>query len=176
MWESYLAKTRILILGRAAGSLFRYIQDFHGKEIDVIESGSSPSSCNDFALLITEESETAASFNPNILLNTLKAEEDMLLNTIVAGGVYIFPETAEKTIDLETSSVYSRRIAYAAGVYTFAAGTTSLETEMGPVPLLISNPELLDHLEGVRLLCQQTGIMEEAFYEALMNYSETALS
>ncbi len=174
MWSSYSHKTRILVLGHDAGSLFRYIQDFHGKGIDVIAPASGPSCTNDFALLVTDSIEAATSFSPNIVLNTLGSEKD-ITNSIVAGGVYIYPEDEEQSPERIEPTVYCRRIPFQRSKYTLTEGKTVLETELGLLPLSFNATAVLNNLEGVRILCQQTGMMEEAFYEALLNYSDAAV-
>lgn len=168
MCEGYRDKTRILILGAVAGKLYRHILDFSGSEIDLVTPASSPSSSNDFALLISDEAESAAAFSPNIVLHTLAQSGDKVLEHLVAGGIYIFPENSE-TVD-EPGAVFLRRIPYPVSSYNVAHASAVVTTELGPLPVSVNDTSLLDHLEGVRILCQHTGIMEEVFYEALMNY------
>ena len=42
---------------------------------------------------------------------------------------------------------------------------TSVETEMGQIPLKIFGKHNLLNLEGARLICNQLGILDEDFYE-----------
>ncbi|QFG53706.1 hypothetical protein [Chryseobacterium sp.] len=170
MWEDYKDKTRILILGKGAGTLYTYILNFLGREMDLITPESAPTSSNDFALLISDDPESASGYSPNIVLQTLPQPVNTVLDHLVAGGIYIFPEAVETPDKTEAPAVYCRQIPYPASSYTLAQGSAVVTTDLGPLPVAVSDPSVLDHLEGVRILCQHTGIMEEAFYEALMNY------
>ncbi len=170
MWEDYRDKTRILILGTGAGTLYTYILDFLGREMDLITAASAPSSSNDFALLISDNPDSASGFSPNIVLNTLTQPGNAVLSHLVAGGIYIFPEGTESNDETEVPAVFCRRIPYPASSYALTESSAVVTTDLGPLPVSVNDPSLLDHLEGVRILCQHTGIMEEEFYEALMNY------
>jgi UDP-N-acetylmuramate: L-alanyl-gamma-D-glutamyl-meso-diaminopimelate ligase len=39
---------------------------------------------------------------------------------------------------------------------------------LGEIPLKNSDLEVINHMEGARYICQQLGILEENFYEALL--------
>ena len=55
--------------------------------------------------------------------------------------------------------------------YETKNGKTSVETEMGQIPLKIFGKHNLLNLEGARLICNQLGILDEDFYEAIMSFS-----
>ena len=45
-----------------------------------------------------------------------------------------------------------------------------ISTEMGEIPLASGDANLVKNINGIKLLCQQFGIMEEDFYEAMMSF------
>src|SRR5690606_30515719 len=54
--------------------------------------------------------------------------------------------------------------------FTIENGVTFLQTEEGPVPLEIFGKHNLSNLEGARLICNQLGIMDDDFYEAIQSF------
>ena len=45
-----------------------------------------------------------------------------------------------------------------------------LTTALGEIPLISTDESLIKNLDGIQLLCQQFGVMEEEFYEPVMNF------
>ena len=66
---------------------------------------------------------------------------------------------------------YFRKMPYKTPNYETKNGKTSVETEMGQIPLKIFGKHNLLNLEGARLICNQLGILDENFYEAMMSFS-----
>lgn len=125
-------------------------------------------------------------YQPNIALlsgiawdhiNVFKTFEDYLeqfrkfLATITPGGVLVYnEEDAEVVKIVEQAENYFRKIPYKTPEYEIREGKAYLKTEMGDVPLAVFGGHNLLNMEGARLLCQQLGIMDEEFYEAMMSF------
>ena len=46
-----------------------------------------------------------------------------------------------------------------------------LQTEMGLIPINSSDENLVKNLEGIKLLSQQFGVLNEEFYEPVMGFN-----
>ncbi|AYO57211.1 hypothetical protein CO230_03150 [Chryseobacterium sp. 6424] len=143
---------------------------FHGKEA-FFTSGypAETDSRSDFLVLQTSELKLAADFKPNIVLLTSEVSEDELYTVaqnITPGGVFIFPENLLE--QAENIQNFFRRMPYSPMKTNVVNGEVSVITAMGDLPLKLQHPDSVLHLQGMQLLAQQFGIMEEAFYEALL--------
>lgn len=174
MDQHFLEKTRVVIAGNQnktlSTKLFLFVLDFVGKEIDYVTSFSSQINGNDFVLFEAEDSELLR-YQPNITLinriNDIQLYENYL-KTITAGGIVIYDETDLNLANqVEASENYFRKIAYQMPPFENTANTIILQTDLGDIPIKISENHL-NFIEGVKQLSQQLGVMEEEFYEALM--------
>lgn len=125
-------------------------------------------------------------YQPNIALisgiawdhiNVFKTFEDyqhqfhLFIESIVSGGVLVYNEEDKNVTHLvDQSSNYYRKIPYQTPKYKIVSGQVYLETDWGEVPLLIFGTHNLLNLEGAKQICQQLGVMEEEFYEAIMTF------
>lgn len=125
-------------------------------------------------------------YQPNIALisgiawdhiNVFKTFDDYVeqfrkfVSTITPGGVLVYnEEDAEVVKVVESAENYFRKIPYKTPNYTIKNGTVSLNTEMGEIPLFVFGAHNLLNMEGARLICQQLGVMDEDFYEAIMSF------
>ncbi len=174
MDQHFLDKTRVVITGNQnktiATKLLLFVLEFVGKEIDYITSFSRRISGNDFVLFEAEDSELL-DLHPNItLINPISNNQlyESYLKTITAGGIVIYDETDLNLANLvEASENYFRKIAYQMPPFENTANTIILQTDLGDIPIKISENQL-NFIEGVKQLSQQLGVMEEEFYEALM--------
>ena len=92
----------------------------------------------------------------------------LLLKNITAGGVLIYSEKIRETVDLAEN--YFRRLPFCDVEIKNQADKIVIKTEMGNIPLLSGDENFVKNINGIQLLCQQFGVMEEDFYEALMSF------
>lgn len=125
-------------------------------------------------------------YQPNIALmsgiawdhiNVFKTFDDYIdqfrkfVASITPGGVLVYnEEDAEVVKVVEAAENYFRKIPYKTPEYEISNGKVYLKTEMGDVPLSVFGAHNLLNMEGARHICQQLGIMDEAFYEAIMSF------
>lgn len=125
-------------------------------------------------------------YQPNIALisgiawdhiNVFKTFDDYVeqfrkfVASITPGGVLVYNEEDPEVVKVvEGAENYFRKIPYKTPEYEILDDTVYLKTEMGDIPLSIFGAHNLLNLEGARHICQQFGILEEAFYEAIMSF------
>ena len=125
-------------------------------------------------------------YQPNIALmsgiawdhiNVFKTFDDYIeqfrkfVASITPGGVLVYnEEDAEVVKVVEAAENYFRKIPYKTPEYEISNGKVYLKTEMGDVPLSVFGAHNLLNMEGARHICRQLGIMDEDFYEAIMNF------
>lgn len=96
---------------------------------------------------------------------------DLLLAAIDRGGAVIYNETDEevkKVVHRTENEV--KKFAYGLPEYRIEDGKFILETEEGDVPLKIFGRHNVNNLEGARWICNQMGLMDEEFYEAISEF------
>ncbi|CAA7390393.1 UDP-N-acetylmuramate--L-alanine ligase [Chryseobacterium fistulae] len=125
-------------------------------------------------------------YQPNIALlsgiawdhiNVFKTFDDYIeqfrkfVASITPGGVLVYnEEDAEVVKVVDAAENYFRKIPYKTPEYEINNDQVYLKTEMGDIPLSIFGAHNLLNLEGARHICQQLGIMDESFYEAIMSF------
>ncbi|ROH97630.1 UDP-N-acetylmuramate--L-alanine ligase [Chryseobacterium daecheongense] len=125
-------------------------------------------------------------YQPNIALmsgiawdhiNVFKTFDDYLeqfrrfVASITPGGVLVYNEEDPEVVKVvEDAENYFRKIPYKTPEYEINNGKVYLKTEMGDVPLSVFGAHNLLNMEGARHICQQLGIMDEDFYEAIMSF------
>lgn len=172
LFEQNREKTRVLITGSATGIADLVVQSliFCGKKVDYITYSNSDVIGNDFLILENKNTSEVANFHPNVVfIASEDSSEDFsdLLKNIVGGGILIYNENDENLLkNINTSENYFRKLPYSKPI---TEGNT-FKTEYGDMPLPTKSQEIISHIEGAKLLCQQLGIMEEEFYESLMSY------
>ena len=91
--------------------------------------------------------------------------------SITSGGVLVYNEEDEEVVKIvENSQKYFRKLPYKTPEYSIREGKVYLKTSMGEIPLSVFGKHNLLNMEGAKLICQQLGIMEEEFYEAIMSF------
>lgn len=80
----------------------------------------------------------------------------------------ILKELAEKT----TKNII--KAAYSTPEYYIDNGTTYLKTVDGDIPLIIFGEHNLQNLNGAKLICNQLGIKDAAFYKAITSFKGAA--
>ena len=95
----------------------------------------------------------------------------IFVNSIVKGGsiTYNIEDKDVKQV-VETSENPIRKFPYQTPEYTVEDGETLLETPDGPMPIEIFGKHNLNNLAGAKWICQQMGIDEDDFYEAISTF------
>lgn len=169
-------KTKIYIYSptHEVEDLVLHIIHFLDQPVDFVSAGNQELNDNEFIILSTDNIEDIEIFEPNIVLITdvlplINVGE--LFSKIVSGGILVYPDNA---IVLETQLTkvenFFRKLPFSRTNFSLKNETFSVNTVLGEVPLTIDNKNLIEKIEGIRLFCQQLGIMEEEFYEAVMNF------
>jgi len=97
------------------------------------------------------------------------------VNSISQGGVLVYnSEDKEVTDILEKSENYLKKFPYSAPNFVIKNGEVFLQTEEGEIRLSIFGYHNLLNLEGARLICNQLGVQDEAFYEAIISFKGAA--
>lgn len=164
-------KTRVLVYSTLPeiSKLLLEILDFNGKKVDFFSAEESRTHDQDFILFQTSDLQEASLFQPNIALITDEiSKEDVreLMKNIVAGGVLIFPQFLSDTVG--SALHYFRKLPFEKADFQSENGTALLDTEIGPIPINARSENLINQLNGLKLLAQQFGVMEEGFYEPVM--------
>lgn len=95
----------------------------------------------------------------------------IFVDKIVNGGILIYNEedAVINEIVAETANPI-RKLPYSTPEYTIDEGITYLETPEGPMPLEVFGKHNLSNLNGAKWVCQNMGIDEEDFYEAIASF------
>lgn len=174
LYLQHTDKTRILISGSEnLAPLVLHILDFCGVEVDFLLNDNHTSLKGADFIILENHNIKAANFRPNIaLVASLKSRENEylhLLKNIIAGGVLIYSENDEfLNRDVENTENYFRKLPYTA---SSEVSKNEIKSPFGTLPLNFSESSIITHIEGIKLLSQQLGVMEEEFYEALMMYA-----
>ena len=167
-------KTRVLVFSSqpSVAKLLLEVLGFHGKAYDsYLENGSTTHSNSDFAIFESSDFEKASAFAPNIALissEILPGQIETVLESIVAGGVLIYHSNGSEVV--ENSKNFFRKLEYSGTDFVKSASTFILQTNIGEIPISSSDENLIKNIDGIKLLAQQFGVMEEDFYEALMGF------
>ena len=92
-------------------------------------------------------------------------------NQITKGGILVYNEedATVKQVAEETENQI-RRIPYSTPDYLVENGVTLLETPDGPMPIEVFGAHNLNNLAGAKWICQNMGIDEADFYEAIATF------
>lgn len=95
----------------------------------------------------------------------------IFVDSIVNGGSITYnQEDVEVVKVVEASENTIRKFPYTTPEYQLEGGTTLLETPEGPMPLAVFGAHNLNNLAGAKWICQQMGVDEEDFYEAIATF------
>lgn len=95
----------------------------------------------------------------------------IFVDSIVKGGSITFNEEDATVVDVvEASENPIRKLGYATPEYTIEDGETLLETPEGPMPIEVFGKHNLSNLAGAKWICQNIGIDEDDFYEAIATF------
>ncbi|ALM07904.1 peptidoglycan synthetase [Sediminicola sp. YIK13] len=95
----------------------------------------------------------------------------IFVDSIVKGGSITYNiEDSEVKRVVEASENSIRKLPYETPAYTVENGETLLETEEGPMPIGVFGKHNLSNLAGAKWICQNMGIDEADFYEAIATF------
>ena len=95
----------------------------------------------------------------------------IFVDSIVNGGSITYNEEdveVKKVVESSENSI--RKFAYKTPEYTVEDGQTLLETPEGPMPIEVFGGHNLSNLAGAKWICQNMGIDEDDFYEAIATF------
>lgn len=96
---------------------------------------------------------------------------ELFVESITNGGAIIYNSEDENVAKVvESSEKALKKFPYKTSKFTIEDGVTYLQTDEGPVPLEIFGKHNLSNLEGARLICNQLGVMDDDFYEAIQSF------
>ena len=96
----------------------------------------------------------------------------IFVDSIVKGGSITYnEEDAEVKKVVEASENAIRKLPYATPEYQVENGQTLLETPEGPMPIEVFGRHNLNNLAGAKWICQNMGVDEDDFYEAIATFS-----
>ena len=174
IFEEFKNKTRVLVLSTqpSIAKLLLEVLNFYGKDFDFyLDNGTFESSGSDFIILETSDLEKAGLFKPNIALFTseMVGEEILpVLENMIAGGVLVYHSSSDEVV--EKSLNFFRKLAYSETEFQKTNDTFILQTNIGQIPICSQDEFLIKNIDGVKLLTQQFGVMEEDFYEPVMSF------
>ncbi|SFI92445.1 UDP-N-acetylmuramate--L-alanine ligase [Myroides guanonis] len=100
-----------------------------------------------------------------------KEQFSIFVDKIVNGGILIYNELDEHVVDIVSNTFNPiRKIAYGLPGYSIQDGITLLETNEGPMPLEVFGEHNLSNINGAKWVCQNMGIDEDDFYEAIATF------
>lgn len=95
----------------------------------------------------------------------------IFIDSIIKGGSITYNiEDAEVKKVVENSKNTIRKFPYKTPEYKVENGITILETDEGSMPIEIFGKHNLNNLAGAKWICQQIGIDENDFYEAISTF------
>ena len=110
-------------------------------------------------------------------VNVFKTEADynlqfeIFIESITAGGVLVFnenDETLRKLAGYTPNTI--RKEPYTILDHSISEGVTYLETDEGPIPLLVFGKHNLSNLSGAKWICQLMGVNEDDFFQAISTF------
>ena len=96
---------------------------------------------------------------------------EIFVNQITKGGILVYneeDETVKKVAETTTNTI--RRLPYVTPSYSVEDGTTLLDTPEGPMPIEVFGAHNLNNLAGAKWICQNMGVDEADFYEAIASF------
>ena len=194
LYELDKMKTRVVISGtqgrNTIAAMVLHTMDYFSRKIDYfLESPiGSITSCKysseaEFVLIEGNDTPTQIEqvpifqlYRPTLALIS-RIEEDKqqayadFINTLTKGGILLYnEEDAVLKAVVENTENQLRLMPYETAPHQQSGGTTYLITPEGEMPLMISGEENMNYLSGAKWLCQNLGIDEQDFYEAMQTF------
>jgi len=96
---------------------------------------------------------------------------EIFVNQITKGGILVYneeDETVKKVAESTTNAI--RKMPYTTPSFIVEDGTTLLDTPEGPMPIEVFGAHNLNNLAGAKWICQNMGVDEADFYEAISSF------
>jgi len=96
----------------------------------------------------------------------------IFVDSIIKGGSITYnieDENVKQVVEASENSI--RKMPYETPEYTIEDGQTLLETPEGPMPIEIFGKHNLSNLAGAKWICQNIGVDEDDFYEAIGTFT-----
>ena len=95
----------------------------------------------------------------------------IFVDSIVNGGSITYNEEDKEVVKVVENSTNSiRKIPYKTPTYEVKNGQTYLETPEGSMPIEVFGKHNLNNLAGAKWICQNMGVDEDDFYEAIATF------
>ena len=96
---------------------------------------------------------------------------EIFVNQITKGGILIYNEEDPATKKVAEASINSiRKLPYETPNYSVENGITFLDTPEGAMPIAVFGAHNLNNLAGAKWVCQNMGVDEADFYEAIASF------
>ena len=95
----------------------------------------------------------------------------IFIDSIVNGGSITYnieDETVKEIVEASENAI--RKLPYTTPEYSVEDGETLLETNEGPMPIEVFGKHNLSNLAGAKWICQNMGVDEDDFYEAIATF------
>ena len=95
----------------------------------------------------------------------------IFVDSIVKGGSITYNEedvNVKEVVEASTNAI--RKLPYSTPEYSVEDGETLLETSEGPMPIEVFGKHNLSNLAGAKWICQNMGVDEDDFYEAIVTF------
>ena len=96
---------------------------------------------------------------------------EIFIAKITNGGILVYNENdpeVKRVAEAATNPI--RKIPYHTPSYTVSDGVTLLDTPEGPMPIEVFGAHNLNNLAGAKWICQNMGVDEADFYEAIASF------
>ena len=95
----------------------------------------------------------------------------IFIDEITDGGILVYNSEDPTVKELaETTENTIRKLGYQTPLYTVEFGQTLLDTPDGAMPIAVFGAHNLNNLAGAKWICQNMGVDEEEFYEAIASF------
>jgi UDP-N-acetylmuramate: L-alanyl-gamma-D-glutamyl-meso-diaminopimelate ligase len=96
---------------------------------------------------------------------------EIFVNQITKGGILVYnEEDATVKAVAENTQNPIRKMPYTTPNYSVENGVTLLDTPEGPMPIEVFGAHNLNNLAGAKWICQNMGVDEADFYEAIASF------
>lgn len=96
---------------------------------------------------------------------------EIFIQKITDGGILVYNENdpeVKRVAEAATNPI--RKIGYSTPSYSVENGVTLLDTPEGPMPIEVFGAHNLNNLAGAKWICQNMGVDEADFYEAIASF------
>jgi UDP-N-acetylmuramate: L-alanyl-gamma-D-glutamyl-meso-diaminopimelate ligase len=96
---------------------------------------------------------------------------EIFIKMITNGGILVYNEDdveVKRVAELATNPI--RKLSYTTPNYSVENGITLLDTPEGPMPIEVFGAHNLNNLAGAKWICQNMGVDEADFYEAIASF------